>query len=929
MKQRLILTIIFGILATVYGFSQSITGAEYFLDNDPGVGGGIPITISSPSESIEQTLDITLSDTLSVGYHWLYIRSRDVDRKWSIVMGHKIFVYEDANPSTLEDQPEIAGLEYYIDTEPGVGKGTWIANTATIKDTIEEPLELAVAGLSPGYHKLYARSRDIEGTWSIPMWRKFYVFEDTVIRIDLSSPPLVAAEYYFDDEVPLGGGTPIPVPKGDSIEWSGPIGVTGLEAGEHHLLIRVQDSAGQWSIAHSQSFSVVGLSSRTNSPICQGSSDGEATISIIGGKPPFTFLWDDPEQQSDSTATGLKAGYYTATVTDAEGTLLKETVEITEYDSIDIEISTTPTNCKFAEGIARAVAKGDNPPFKYLWNGGYPRDDDIISNLRSGIYQVTVTDGAGCQNAATAHVNDKDGPQIDTEDRIVHLKCAGDNNGIIDPLISGGALPLKYLWSNGEETKIIRNLTAGTYELIVAGADTCMASATVEIEEPQPITFSTSSVEADCGTENGEATVSVHGGTAPYFLKWTGFSIPHPETRTGLGAGIYEVSVIDDEGCSSLTQVAVSEKGAPAVNVTSVTQSSCGKNDGSIYMAVAGATGTPSYNWKNEETGATVGTNEDHLTGVGPGVYSVFVSDGSGCNTYATATISAELPATQLVCLVTVDSVTRTNLIVWTKTSGIGIIGYIIYRETTSADVFDSIAYVPIDSLSAYTDLSADPKYRSWRYRIAAVNECGAKSRLSPAHKTMHLTVNVGLGDVVNLIWNKYEGFDPKEGNYKIWRNSPGVGWEMITLIPAGDDYFYSILDPTAPDADLEYYIEAVSPTVCSPLKAATYNSSRSNRKTKFKAAPAAIESFINEYNLVIYPNPSEGLFKLFMDIEQVEDLSIKVFDLSGKLVYLEELTGISNKLEHDIDLTGFEKGMYQLLLKTGSGLYNKAIIIR
>ena len=190
----------------------------------------------------------------------------------------------------------------------------------------------------------------------------------------------------------------------------------------------------------------------------------------------------------------------------------------------------------------------------------------------------------------------------------------------------------------------------------------------------------------------------------------------------------------------------------------------------------------------------------------------------------------------------------------------------------------------------------------------------------------MHLTIGPGLLNSVILRWNDYEGYIPKGNTLYIWRWASSTGLTELTQVP--DDQ-YSYQDFSVPSEEVWYYVEAVHPTGCTPLKAATYNSSRSNRKTKFKAAPDAIESFINEYNLVIYPNPSEGLFKLKMDFNKVEDLNIKVFDLSGKLVHLKEFRNIGIGLEHDIDLTGFERGIYQLLLKTDSGLYNKTIVIQ
>ncbi len=376
--------------------------------------------------------------------------------------------------------------------------------------------------------------------------------------------------------------------------------------------------------------------------------------------------------------------------------------------------------------------------------------------------------------------------------------------------------------------------------------------------------------------------------------------------------------------------VAVSEKGAPAVNVTSVTQSSCGNNDGSILLAVAGGTGSYVYSW-TDEAGSPVGSSRD-LTGVGPGVYSVSVSDGSGCYTYATATIPAETPMTELICLVTADTVADNirNVVVWNKTPGQGIVGYKLYRETTSAGVFDSIAYIPVDSLSQYTDDFADPNVRSWRYKIATVNSCGVESRLSPPHKTIHLTLNLGLLNHINLIWNNYEGFEPLNGSYKIWRYTSGAGWEMINTVPVSNTNTNTYTDETAPaDADLWYFVEAERLSSCTALKAATYNASRSNRKTKLKSAPESVQAFIDEYRLLVYPNPGNGLFTVRMTMDRTENLNIKVFDLGGKLVYIQEFRGISEKVEQVVDLSGLEKGMYQLHLRTDRGLYNRMLVIQ
>jgi hypothetical protein len=769
------------------------------------------------------------------------------------------------------------------------------------------------------------RGRDVSGKWGHYSRSLFYVFDDTHIDLKKIKSKIIAAEYFFNkDTVPQGQGVSIPITEGDSIEWTGGILVDGLAAGDHKLFIRVKDSAGVWSIVATKSFNVVNLVSETNSPICQGSTNGTASITMEGGKAPFTYLWDDPQQQTDSTAIGLAAGTYTVTVTDVEGSVLRETVTITEYDTIQIDISTADTECNQANGSATALASGDNAPFSYLWSSG--SEESSATDLSSGLYVVTVTDNLGCTNTAVAEINDIGGPQIGIN-AIQHLECPEDEDGIIDINVSGGTTPYTYAWSNGATTQGIMNLAGGPYEITVTDDDGCKAVKSISVQEPAPITVLSSVTLTDCGASNGSIALIISGGTpydgtTPYSISWEGLPTPYNDTMYNVGAGVYKVTIQDKNSCTASVLVPVSAKDAPVVNVTSLTQSQCGLDDGAVYINVAGGSGSYTYNWTRG--GVQVGTSKN-LTGVGPGEYSVEVNDGSACLTYATATIDAELPPRPAICLVTVDSATNKNTLIWNKEAGQGIQSYNIYRETTSAGVFNLIGNVPYDSLTWFVDTLADPVNRSWRYKVSAVGDCG-ESMLSLPHKTMHLTISLGILNSIVLRWNHYEGFSPKLGTYYIWRWAASTGVTMIQQIPSTDN---SYSDFAVPDEDVWYFIEAEHPTGCTPLKAGTLNATRSNRKTKLKTTSIADQAFVDQYELMVWPNPSSGIFNLSLNYKKTEDLKIKVFDISGKLVHLKELKDLHSAVEISLDLSVYEKGIYQLRLETESGYYNKVLVVQ
>ena len=115
---------------------------------------------------------------------------------------------------------------------------------------------------------------------------------------------------------------------------------------------------------------------------------------------------------------------------------------------------------------------------------------------------------------------------------------------------------------------------------------------------------------------------------------------------------------------------------------------------------------------------------------------------------------------------------------------------------------------------------------RSWRYKISAVDSCGNESDMSPLHKTMHLTANLGINKEINLIWDHYEGFT--YGTYVIYRQAGSGTLDSINALPSN---LSSYTDLTPPGGQLYYQVSAIHPNGCTSLKMGKdYNTSRSNK---------------------------------------------------------------------------------------------------
>ncbi|MEO1448139.1 MAG: PKD domain-containing protein [Bacteroidota bacterium] len=167
---------------------QTIDQAEYFFDQDPGVGNGIPLTISAPGDSINETLSISVTG-LSAGVHTLFIRTRNQNDYWSLSEGRAILV-------SNAFSPPIDVAEYFWDTDPGVGNGVPLPLQA-LGDTSTADVGIPIPpGFALGLHTLNVRVRSIDGSWSL--------FETKEIEVCTTYGPISAFEIdRFSDYVTL------------------------------------------------------------------------------------------------------------------------------------------------------------------------------------------------------------------------------------------------------------------------------------------------------------------------------------------------------------------------------------------------------------------------------------------------------------------------------------------------------------------------------------------------------------------------------------------------------------------------------------------------------------------------------------------------------------------------------------------------------
>lgn len=312
-----IVFIIFLFLFSEIGlFAQNINKIEYFIDADPGYGLGTNVSISA-NTPVTANFNVSLPNIITDGFHFLSVRARDVNNNWGIVATRPFY------KETITAAPSIANitaLEYFMDADPGYGLGTPVAVTAGTP--ITKSFTVALPSPVPdGFHTLSVRTKDANNKWSIVAIRPFY--KETVV-VNPAIQNITMMEYFIDNDLGYGNGTPISVTAGSSVTQNININLGSLSNGTHKLSIRAKDTNNKWSIVNVKDFTVqdnIVVAGNTPASWCRNTSFSipfTATGTYTNGNI-FTAQLSDVSGSFTSpttlgTVTGISSGTIYATI---------------------------------------------------------------------------------------------------------------------------------------------------------------------------------------------------------------------------------------------------------------------------------------------------------------------------------------------------------------------------------------------------------------------------------------------------------------------------------------------------------------------------------------------------------------------------------------------------------------------------------------
>jgi hypothetical protein len=367
---------------------------------------------------------------------------------------------------------------------------------------------------------------------------------------------------------------------------------------------------------------------------CFGAEDGSAEVEVTGGQPPYSFLWDNGE--TTNPAVNLGAGGHIVTVTDNLGNTAVADINIEQPDPIqlvDVIIEHNPCP-ESEEGSIFLEAIGGTGPFEYNWSNG--QTGNFIEFLASGEYILTVTDANDCQLVEEFMINTLfESPDffIFGPDEI----CVGESAELSTSMDF-----VTYDWSTGENTPTIIIDFPDLYEVTVTDENGCTGTAFIDIFEIFPPVAEIVELEVDVC--QGEGTVVLSATENGYEYEWsTGETT---QSITVDQEGLYTLTVIDPDGCSSEAEYNLDFPADLAASVDAIENNLCfGDENGSAVVSATGGVEPYSFSVTNTDTGTTIEIEPgDLVTGLGAGTYVFNVEDATGCSDAAEFVITEPDP---------------------------------------------------------------------------------------------------------------------------------------------------------------------------------------------------------------------------------------------------------------------------------------------
>ncbi|MCB9168957.1 MAG: gliding motility-associated C-terminal domain-containing protein [Flavobacteriales bacterium] len=404
------------------------------------------------------------------------------------------------------------------------------------------------------------------------------------------------------------------------------------------LLLPVQDGDGE---------TVDAIDGQTT---CASNCDGTVSVQLNCTDGPCVVTWfndqGDTLASNVNTLTDLCTGIYIALVTNNSGCVTIDTAMVVPGTVIIPNLSTSPATCAgVCDGTATVGPTGGVGPYAYDW-GPDPVNGDGTSqatDLCTGVYSVHIIDsGGGCDTTVQVLITEPSPLSVQASVEDVACNSACDGSIVLTP--AGGNGSYTFSWDpvppNGDGSNGAFDLCAGQWSVTIGDLGGCDTTIVFTITEPDPLVSIGASTPSECGVCNGTAVVSPTGGTPPYTYAWTLNSAPFGTDSliVDLCAGIYMVSVQDQNGCQQTLLVPVTDNNGEEVTTIDGSTGCPGECNGEVSAQFLCSDPPCTVAWF-DANGVDLNESGTTVDSLCAGPYYVQVTNATGCITIDTAQV--------------------------------------------------------------------------------------------------------------------------------------------------------------------------------------------------------------------------------------------------------------------------------------------------
>jgi PKD repeat protein len=657
------------------GGSPSASNQQHPVVTYPTSGPkNVTLTVTNDNGSDSQTANAFINVGGSIGVSGTSAptscyNSSDGSINVSITGGTTPYTYSWSHGPSSQDVSGLSPGPYVINVEDAAGctaietfsvtsPSQLILSTSTEAASCGSPGSATVnaTGGSPGYSYLWNDAQEQTtatadglsgGTYSVTVTDSEACQATAVVNVSSGGDVEVSVvnQVNVSCNGSSDGSATIAVSGGESpyeYDWAQFPGITGnsvnnLSAGTYSVTVTDQNACEasiSFTIIEAEAMSAI-ANSLTNVS-CNGGSDGSISITVQGGQSPYSYSWNGAGFGATTTPSGVSAGTYDFTVTDANGCQAETVVTLTEPSALIVTLDATNATCYgAADGTLLASISGGTAPYSFNWNGAGLGQIMNPQGVAAGFYTFRVTDSNGCEMNATASIFEPSAIDL-SQSSSTMASCLNDGTASVSP--TGGAEGFSYLWSDPQmqTTATATELAGGSYTVVVTDANGCQNAKQITVESSSDLNLDNGSKSnATCaGYGDGSATVEAEGGDGTYSYQWNDPAQQTGPVANNLVAGVYSVTVTDGAGCQSNRSFNINEPDPIGSTIFELVHDSCGLNVGKVVLGATGGTGTKSFLW--DDAGATTGSS---LAGVSFGIYTAEITDENQCQGLRTVEI--------------------------------------------------------------------------------------------------------------------------------------------------------------------------------------------------------------------------------------------------------------------------------------------------